>query len=174
MDRKTGGIIGTLASIIAAILIAYILAVIGLDGVEAAFQQPALSIMILLLLSGLTALYGYIYYTEESYKYMRFLSPLALALAGAGVAVGVYDWLAGGALIVLGYIVEFIVGYHLAKDFARDSPEGAKFFLIGVSVYMLGLPFIILSKYAAFVSLAGDLVKLYGLILVLEGISESQ
>jgi hypothetical protein len=131
LDRETGGFIGTVASIVVAILIAYILIVIGLNGVPNAFQQPALSVMIALLISGLGALYGYIYYAEESYKYMRTLSPLALALAGIGVVSGIYNWLIGGVFIVVAYIIEYIVGYHLAKDFAKDSPIGAKTFLVG-------------------------------------------
>lgn len=168
MDRRTGGIIGTVASIVAAILILYVLVEIYYSGIDSIFEPPVVYAMIALIASGVFALIGYWYYTVEAAWHMRHLSPVALLLGALGVAAGYYYGpVLGGSLIVLAYIVELFVGVKLYRDFLRESRMGALLFLVGVVVFMVFLPVILVAPAASLVSAAGDAVKTLGLIIVL-------
>lgn len=104
---------------------------------------------------------------------MRNLSPVALAIGALGVVLGyLYGPMVGGSLIVLAYIIELFVGIRLYEDFKSTSPTGAKLFLVGVVVFMLFLPVILVVKEAALVSAIGDTVKIAGLLVVLRELIE--
>ncbi len=166
--RRIAGIIGTWASIIAGLLIIYVLWVVYAEGVEAAFEPPALYAMAGLVLSGVFALLGYVYYAVSASWHMKTLSPIALGLGALAVITGYkLGAMAGGGLIVAAYLVEFLVGYRLYLDFERDVGSPATLFLAGVAVFMGGLPFILLWRPAALLSLVGDAVKVVGLTLIL-------
>lgn len=167
LDKRTGGLVGTWASIVAGLLIVYVLAQVYRGGVEAAFRPPTVYAMAALVATGLFALWGYLAYAEEAAWHMRRLSPIALALGAAGVAAGLTAGpTAGGGLIVAAYLVELTVGARLYRDFQRETRLGAALFLAGVLVFMLFLPLAIAWRWAALVSMAGDIVKVAGLLLI--------
>jgi len=173
MDRKTGGILGTVASIVAALLILYVLIDIYNNGLDSIFKAPTVYIMTGLIVSGVFALIGYWHYTLEARWRMQNLSPIALAIGTLGVVLGyLYGPMIGGSLIILAYIIELFVGIRLYEDFKSTSPMGAKLFLIGVVVFMLFLPVILVVKEAALVSAIGDTVKIAGLLVVLRELTE--
>ncbi len=166
--RRIAGIIGTWASIVAGLLIIYVLWIVYSKGVEAAFEPPSLYAMAGLVVSGIFALLGYVYYAITASWHMRTLSPIALGLGALAVIAGYkLGAIAGGSLIVAAYLVEFLVGYRLYLDFKRDAGSPATLFLAGVAVFMGGLPFILLWRPAALLSLVGDAVKVVGLTLIL-------
>lgn len=167
--RRVGGIVGTWASIIAGLIIILVLWRVYSEGIEAAFRPPTVYAMASLVLVGFFALVGYVYYAVSALRHMRTLSPIALALGAAAVVSGyTISAMVGGGLVVAAYLVEFLVGYKLYRDFERDAGRAAGLlFLAGVSVFMGGLPFILLWRPMALVSLAGDAVKVVGLTLVL-------
>ncbi|MET1128565.1 MAG: hypothetical protein ABWW70_04540 [Thermoproteota archaeon] len=166
--RRIGGVVGTWASIIAGLIIIYVLWAVYAGGVEAAFRPPTLYAMAGLILSGIFALLGYIYYAVSASWHMRRLSPIALGLGALAVVAGYKAGVTvGGGLVVAAYLVEFLVGYKLYLDFKRDAGSLATFFLAGVVVFMGGLPFILLWRPFALVSLVGDAVKVVGLTLIL-------
>ena len=163
-----GGVVGTIASIVAGFLIMYVLVVVYRHGVEAAFSPPSIYIMAALVVTGLFALWGYWSYASVARWHMRRLSPIALVLGATAVVVGGFiDPLVGGALVVVAYLVELSVGLKLYHDFKRESRIGAGLFLAGVVVFMLFLPFAVLFGVAALVSLVGDIVKVIGLFIIL-------
>ncbi|MCE4600117.1 MAG: hypothetical protein F7C38_00930 [Desulfurococcales archaeon] len=146
----------------------YVLVVVYGHGVEVAFSPPTIYIMATLVVTGLFALWGYWSYASVARWHMRRLSPIALALGAIAVVVGGFiDPLVGGALIVIAYLVELAVGLKLYHDFKRESRIGAGLFLAGVAVFMLFLPFAVLFRGAALVSLVGDVVKVIGLFIIL-------
>lgn len=167
LDRRSGGLVGTWASIVAGILIMIVLWRVYRAGVAGAFEPPILYVMALLVVVGLFALWGYWFYAREARWHMRRLSPVALALGALGTAVGALKGpVYGGALIVIAYLVELAVGVRLYRDFRRETGLGAVLFLVGVAVFMLFLPLAIIWPWAALVSLAGDAVKVAGLLLI--------
>ncbi len=164
--------IGTSFSIIASILIAHVLYEVYTGSIGAAFQPPALYSMIALILVGIGALYGYLGYSEISLWHMKHLSPIALILGAVSIVVGVkVGPKEGGALIVLTYIVELSVAWNLAKDYSKESKIGSTLFIAGVTIFLVSLPFVIINKAIALVPLVGDIIKLAGLLLVLQGIT---
>ncbi len=167
MDGRSGGLLGTWASIVAGLLIVYVLWVVYSGGVAAAFRPPALYAMAGLVAVGFAALIGYTRYAIEASWHMRNLSPLALALGAGAVAAGVtVGPLAGGTLVVAAYAVEIMVGARLYRDFLRETRLGAVLFLAGVLVFMGALPLILVDRAFALVSLAGDVVKVMGLLII--------
>lgn len=166
-ERRLGGIVGTWASIVAGLLIVYVLWVVYDGGVAAAFRPPALYAMAGLVAAGFAALAGYVRYAVEAAWHMRNLSPLALALGAGAVVAGVKAGpMAGGALVVAAYMVEIMVGARLYRDFLRETRLGATLFLVGVLVFMGALPLILVDRVFALVSLAGDAVKVAGLLVI--------
>ncbi len=173
MDRRTGGIFGTVASIIAALLILYVLINIYNRGLDNIFSTPTIYVMAGLIVSGVFALIGYWHYTLEARWRMRNLSPIALTIGALGVVLGyLYGPMLGGSLIVLAYVIELFVGIRLYEDFKSTSPMGARLFLIGVVVFMVFLPVILVAQVAALVSAIGDIVKIAGLLVVLRVLME--
>ncbi|MCE4630033.1 MAG: hypothetical protein F7C82_07110 [Desulfurococcales archaeon] len=126
-----------------------------------------------LIVSGVFALIGYWHYTLEARWRMRNLSPIALTIGALGVVLGyLYGPMLGGSLIVLAYVIELFVGIRLYEDFKSTSPMGARLFLIGVVVFMVFLPVILVAQVAALVSAIGDIVKIAGLLVVLRVLME--
>ncbi len=167
LDRRSGGLVGTWASIVAGVLIMIVLWRVYRAGVAGAFEPPTLYVMASLVAVGLLALWGYWFYAQEAGWHMRRLSPVALALGALGAAAGALKGpVYGGALIVIAYLVELAVGVMLYRDFKRETRLGAALFLAGVAVFMLFLPLAIIWPWAALVSLAGDAVKVAGLLLI--------
>jgi hypothetical protein len=121
----------------------------------------------LLIVVGIGAYYGYIAYAIEAAWHLKNLSPIALVIAAAGVIAGHRDPLNGGGLIVLAYIIEYIVGSKLFRDFESESRLGSLLFLTGVTIFIIGLPFRVLNKTIVLVPLTGTIIKLAGLILIL-------
>ena len=162
------GIIGTISSIIASIIIFLILIVIYKNSVEAAFKPPAIYCMASLIGVGLAAYYGYTGYAEKARWWMKNVSPVALGLGALAIVAGV-KWgpVAGGSLIVLSYIVELGVGAQLAKDFEEETVLGSRLFLAGVVFFIVGLPLALYSQKLLIISIIGTIVKMVGLILIL-------
>ncbi|MCE4622549.1 MAG: hypothetical protein F7B19_04460 [Desulfurococcales archaeon] len=126
-----------------------------------------------LIVSGVFALIGYWHYTLEARWRMRNISPIALTIGALGVVLGyLYGPMLGGSLIVLAYVIELFVGIRLYEDFKSTSPTGARLFLIGVVVFMVFLPVILVAQEAALVSAIGDIVKIAGLLVVLRALME--
>lgn len=173
VDRRAGGIFGTVASIVAALLILYVLIHIYNKGLDSVFSTPTMYVMAGLIVSGVFALIGYWHYTLEAKWRMRNLSPIALTIGALGVVLGyLYGPMLGGSLIVLAYVIELFVGIRLYEDFKSTSPTGARLFLIGVVVFMVFLPVILVAQEAALVSAIGDIVKIAGLLVVLRVLME--
>ncbi len=157
---------GTLASIVAGILIEGLLAGIAVDGLEWAFSAVGLSIMAALVAIGVAAYAGYSSWARRARFLMRYVSPLALVLASAavaGAALGYLGVVEAGGLIVSAYLVELAVGLKLASDFREVSPLYAQLFLVGVGVFVLSLPLVLVNPRLALVPLAGNTVKIIGL-----------
>ncbi len=170
--RDVRGVIGTVASIIASILIMIVLIAVYKRGPEAAFQWPRTAVLWLLILVGIVAYYGYLGYARVSLERMRKVSPIALALGAAGIVAGEkMGVIAGGTLIVLAYIVETSVGLALAKDYEEESRAGSLLFLAGVTLFVVSLPLMIVDRRLALLGIAGDTVKIVGLLLVLARIA---
>ncbi|MCE4624339.1 MAG: hypothetical protein F7C35_00535 [Desulfurococcales archaeon] len=165
--RVKRGIIGTVASSIASILIAIVLIIVYYDGIEAAFKPPGLYLLVALIIVGLVALYGYLGFSKVSYWHMKNISPIALVLGSLAIAVGYFRPVEGGALIFLAYVVEFFVGSKLYIDYKEVHPTGALLFVMGVTIFIVSLPIIILNQSVALVALVGDIIKLAGLLMVL-------
>jgi len=168
MAKISRGIVGTVASIVASILILVVMIGVYLRGPAVAFQKPCVYVLASLILVGVWAYYGYLGYARHALWRMKYISPVALALGTAAIAAGYWRGAeAGGALVFLSYIVETSVGIKLYKDYAEEDPLGAKLFLAGVSLFVISLPLILLDRRTALLGIIGDLVKLAGLLLVL-------
>ena len=173
LSRRDGGILGTAASIAAGLLIIYVLYVVYASGVQAAFEEPALYAMGALVAEGVMALIGYWYYADRAAWHMRHLSPLALTLGAAAVAVGYfYGSMVGGGLIITACLIELAVGAKLYEDFKGETRIGAVLFLLGVLVFMVFLPFSLYWRYVAIISMIGDIVKIIGLTVILVRMTE--
>ena len=168
LSKRDGGILGTAASIAAGLLIIYVLYVVYTDGVQAAFEEPTIYAMCALVAEGVIALAGYWYYADKAAWHMRHLSPVALTLGAAAVAAGyLYGSMVGGGLIIIAYLAELAVGAKLYEDFKSETKAGAVLFLLGVLVFMVFLPFALYWRYAAIISMIGDIVKIIGLTAIL-------
>ena len=157
---------GTLASIVAGVLIEGLLAGIAVNGLEWAFSSTGLTVMAALVAIGVVAYAGYSSWAREARFLMRYVSPLALVLASAavaGAASGRLGVVEAGGLIVAAYLVELAVGLKLAADFRGVNPLYAKLFLAGVGVFVLTLPLVLVDPRLALVPLAGNTVKIVGL-----------
>lgn len=166
-NRVKRGIIGTVASSIASILIAIVLIIVYYDGLESAFKPPSLYILVVLIVVGLAALYGYLGFSRVSYRHMKNISPIALLLGSLAIAVGYFRPVEGGALIFIAYVAEFFVGSKLYVDYKEVHLTGALIFVLGVTIFIISLPITILNQSAALVALVGDIIKLAGLLMVL-------
>lgn len=170
--RDVRGVVGTVASIVASILIMAVLIAVYKRGPEAAFEWPCTAVLWLLILVGVAAYYGYTGYARASLERMRKVSPIALALGAAGIIAGEkMGVMAGGALIVLAYMVETSVGLALARDYEEESRAGSLLFLAGVSLFVASLPLMIVDRRFALLGIAGDTIKIVGLLLVLASIA---
>ena len=166
--RYIRGLIGTVSSIIASIIIFLILIIVYKNDVGAAFEPPAIYCMVSLIVVGLAAYYGYTGYARKARWWMRNISPIALAL-GVLAIVGGVKWgpVAGGSLVVLSYVVELGVGARLAKDFEAETVLGSRLFLVGVTLFIIGLPLAFFTNKLIIISIIGTIVKTVGLILIL-------
>ncbi len=168
LDRRTGGLLGTSASIVAGLLIIWVLWIIYVRGVASAFEAPTVYVMACLVALGPVALAGYSAYARRAYWHMTRISPIAIVLGALAVALGhSYSYLVGGGLIVAAYVIELVVGVKLYEDLREHTRLGAALFIAGVTVFMLSLPAVIALRQAALVSIAGDAVKIIGLALIL-------
>ena len=164
----TRGIAGTVASIVASVLILVVMVGVYLVGPQVAFQEPCVYVLGALILVGLWAYYGYLGYARHALWRMKYVSPVALALGTAAIVAGYkYGVEYGGLLVFLSYIVETSVGIKLYRDYAEEDPLGAKLFLAGVTMFVVSLPLVLLDRRAALLGIVGDIVKLAGLLLVL-------
>ncbi len=158
---------GTLASIVAAIIIAWLLYQAYEYGYQVLFQGVRLAGMIALLAIGVAAGYSYKKVGGELGERVSRYAPIVLGLAGIGVMVGVLGYpLIGGGLIVVSYFLEASIGLPLYKYSTRYSQLGAKLFIAGVLFYSVTLPLIVVDSRAALLPLIGDIVKTVGLVIL--------
>ncbi len=161
------GIIGTVSSIIASIIIFIVLVEVYLKGPSTIFIEPYIYLLAMLIMVGLTAYYGYLGYARKAYWRMKYISPIALALGSTAILAGYkYGAELGGAIVFASYIVETSVGIKLYQDYAEEDKNGAILFISGVLVFIVSLPVILVDKRAALMGMIGDLVKLAGLVIV--------
>lgn len=161
-------LLGSLLSIAAAAIIEYLLVILLLgESIEALFRPPSVAAMIILVAIGVAVYYYYTASTTHAHNVMKKISPLALILASAGIAVGALSSpTAGAALIVAAYLVELAVGTKLAKDYAQYSGKGAKLFLAGVTGFVATLPLAAFNPLLAALPLAANTVKTVGLTAI--------
>lgn len=171
MDRERLGWmrVGNLASVAAGVIIEVLLSMIALEGLVVLFQGWGLWLLLSLFPIGGVAYLGYSRSAVEAAWHMRYLSPIALGLAAAGVALGAWGLAsprAAGAFIVAAYLLELAVGVPLSRDFARIDGAAARLFQAGVTIYVLSLPLVLVDHRLALVPLAGNTVKIVGLALL--------
>ncbi len=77
-----------IVSVVAAALIEVALAFIYFVGIYGIFNWPYISILIVLLLLGFPAYYGYSKSTKHAMSFIRYATPLALILAIIGLILG--------------------------------------------------------------------------------------
>jgi hypothetical protein len=168
LDERSGGILGTVASIVAGVVILHVLWIIYSEGLDNLLKTPYIYELVLLVIIGVFAYIGYINYAKQAKWHMTYLSPIALLFGAIAVPIGYkYGALMGGGLIIIAYLIELTVGLKLFKDFQKETGLGALLFLAGVTVFMIFLPVILYTLVAALISFAGDFVKIIGLTLIL-------
>ena len=161
-------VVGNVVSLVAALLIGYLLVVVYGLGFEALFVRPLVYVLGLLVVLGVVARHAYMGMARASLMAFRRVAPVVIVLAALGVVVGgVYSPLVGGGLIVLSYLLETLVAVPLSRDLAEISLLGSRLFIYGIVLFGASLPFIIAVREAALVALLGDSIKALGLILIL-------
>jgi len=167
VDKSITLLTGTILSLVAAVIIQALIYPItmGLDPIML-YTPPYAYYLAALVIIGLAVYKLYSDSTEEARWHMKNVSPVALLLATASLATGVAGREIALLFIPLAYFVEEIVGLKLAKDFTRYSKMGSLAFQLGMSVFVLSLPLIILDNRAGYVAMVGNSVKMLGLAVI--------
>ncbi len=172
MQRKQnkGMLYGNLVSIIAALIIAYLLLIVYRYGFEILFRDGYFMLMIVLVALGVLARYFYMDAVGHAERAFRDIAPWVILLAFAGVLLGYRYPLYGGGLIVLSYFLEVPVAYALFRELRSISIVGALLFLAGIIIFGVSLPFTVFAREIAIVPLLGDIIKTLGLLLLVSKI----
>ena len=164
-----------LLSLVAAVVIEGLMALVAMEGYGVLFKPPALYALGLL---GLLALLVYRYlvaYTGRDPVIMASgLLGIALALAGVVLRLLGFATDQGAAwLVVAAYFLELVVGLRLYRYLEGLSRAWAGVFIGGAGMFILSLPLVVLlGREWALVPLVGNAVKalgLLGLLLVPRG-----
>jgi predicted anti-sigma-YlaC factor YlaD len=158
---------GNIASLLAAIIIAYLLITVYYNGYQILFTAPYAYFMALLVVIGVLARHSYLKVATSASEALRRIAPLVISLAAIGVVTGLFNSLLGGALIVVSYILEFFIALPLARDLASVSSIASRLFISGIIVFSASLPFIVFTSIAAVTALIGDAIKTLGLALLI-------
>jgi len=138
---------------------------IYLNDIRYLFGSSTIALLASLFPIGLVAYIGYSRGTKRAKRVMETVSPLALLLAGIGIAaayLGLLGVREAGLFIVAAYYVELVVGIPLSRDFAEVDGAGAAMFLVGVSFFVLTLALVLVDHRLAVLPLAGNTVKIAG------------
>ncbi|MEB3780194.1 MAG: hypothetical protein GSR85_08190 [Desulfurococcales archaeon] len=158
-------------SILAAVIIQLILALILLEGLEEVFKPPAVYGMLLLVAIAFYVYYHLLNSVRISRIRVKYLGPIGALLATVGIIVAQYHSIeAGGALIVAAYYSELLLGVKLREDLLQYKASGVNSFTAGMLIFILSLPLVILDNRLAAVPFAGNLLKTYGLVIVYRSI----
>ncbi|MEW9492414.1 MAG: hypothetical protein TQ35_0009500 [Candidatus Aramenus sulfurataquae] len=154
-------ILGNIVSLIAAFFILAILILLGVYGLNFAFNDVTRFLMWIVWILAFPA---YLEYRRSSLKapyLINYLPPIAILITFVGLILLMEGKFLGLETIVLGYILEPISGisiYLTIKDIQKVS---AHLFFYGAVIYTIGLPFYLIN--IPMIAIIGDLIKIVGL-----------
>jgi len=158
-----------LLSIIAALIIEYLIYKVYAGGWQEAFTPPTSGLFIpLVAIAYLVYTRLRVFAENARWPVERLLPP---GIAGAALAfiltLSPATRLASAVLVSLVYYVELAVGVKLYKDLKSLSWVGALLFVAGMAAFILTLPLSILDSRLALVPLAANATKTLGLAVLL-------
>jgi len=155
--------VGTLASLVAAIVIEFYLVAAIMWGIEVICGSLGVVGGSFLALLAVTALYSYSRSVSHARLLMVYIAPLGALLGFIALLMVILNYnCPWGPLrvLALAYIFEVIVALRLTSDLKVYSETSAYGFLAGVSVFTLGLILLSISTASLYLSLAGNTLKL--------------
>ncbi len=154
-------ILGNIVSLIAAFFILSILILLGVYGLNFAFND---AVKILMWIVWILAFPAYIEYRRSSLKapyLINYLPPIAILITFVGLILLMEGKFLGLETIVLGYILEPISGISIYLNIKNIQKVSAYLFFYGAVIYTIGLPFYLIN--IPVIAIIGDLIKIVGL-----------
>lgn len=157
-------VVGSIAAALIIQVILPLVALRGLHGLFAPLLAPCLAVLL--------AIAGYVYrelllFSQAARGAVRLWGLGGIMTASAGFILGVLgDTIIGAGLIVLAYYGELVVGVRLREDLRIVASRGVDVFTYGMLVFILSLPLVLLDPRLVLVPFAGNLAKMYGLLLI--------
>ncbi|GGP20358.1 hypothetical protein GCM10007981_08110 [Thermocladium modestius] len=155
-----------IVSVVAAALIEVALAFIYFVGIYGIFNWPYISILIVLLLLGFPAYYGYSKSTKHAMSFIRYATPLALILAIIGLILGHMHEFSGIISLFLAYIIEEATGILLRMDFREFSKTWTDVFAVGMSIFVVSILLVLISTKLVVIPMIGDAIKGLGIYMI--------
>ncbi|QGR19806.1 hypothetical protein D1868_07325 [Stygiolobus azoricus] len=155
-------IIGNIISLIAAFFILSILFLLGICGLDFAFNNIT---KILMWIVWILAFPAYLEYRKSSLKasyLINYLPPIAILITFIGLVLLMEGKFLGLEIIVLGYILEPISGISIYLSIKNIQKFSAYLFFYGAVIYTIGLPFYLINIPE--IAIIGDLIKIIGLL----------
>lgn len=162
-------VLGTIVSLVAAMLIETFLALAVIDGLGVICTPQAIVGGIVLALLAPIALYSYSKSVVHARAFMIYIAPIGVVLGLWGLLLVITNSSCPHqplALLSLAYIVEAIVANRLRLDFYQYSRRGSELFFYGIIIFSLGL--VLSNKYSQLllISLLGNTIKMAGLLVL--------
>ncbi len=155
-----------IVSVIAAALIEVALGFIYFVGIYGIFDWPYISILVVLLLLGFPAYYGYSKSTRHAVSFIRYATPLALILAVIGLVWGHMHEFLGVVSLFLAYIIEEVTGVLLRMDFREFSKPWTDVFVVGMSIFVISILSVLISPKLVVIPMIGDAIKGLGMYMI--------
>ncbi len=157
------------ASIVAAVIIEYLLVKVYVDGLYAAFTPPTSLLFLPLIALAYLVYRRLLAFARNAERVARALLPPGIAGAFIAFVLTLSDATRPLAppLIAIVYLAELAVGVKLYRDIEAMSKAGASLFVAGMALFIITLPTAILDHRAALAPIVFNAVKTAGLALLL-------
>ncbi len=163
MERVEGLKLGLTASVVAFVIIEYLLIVVSQSGVYKPFEGVNLLLISSLIPIGLAAYIGYLSWMRYGRRVFQIASALALVLGSGAIYMGVLGSEYSLALLVTAYFTEVVVGPFLMKGFEEIDHLSSRLFVVGIAGFVFTLPLVALNPQYALIPFAFNLLKGFGL-----------
>ncbi len=154
-------ILGSIVSLIAAFFILSILLLLGVYGIDFAFNGLVKGLMWIVWALAFPAYFAYRRSSLKAPYLMNYLPPIAISITFIGLVLLTVGEFLGLELIVLGYILEPISGISLYLTIKEVQRSSAYLFFYGAVIYTVGLPFYLVNVPE--IAIIGDVIKILGI-----------